>query len=81
MWARITERPTLKLKDQLYVEYAKDQFKGIIVDEQLEPELYEFVENVKANGARFYGYPQEKLEYFASRIYELRENQSNNSAG
>jgi hypothetical protein len=74
LWARITERPTLKLKDQLYVEYGRDRFSGIVVDKNLEPELYAFVEDCKANGARFYGYPEEKMEYFASRIYELRKN-------
>ena len=73
LWARITERPTLKLKDQLYVEYGRDRFAGIIVDKEAEPELYTFVEDCKANGARFYGYPEDKMEYFARRIYELRK--------
>jgi hypothetical protein len=58
----------------LYVEYSKDQFAGINVDKDEEPELYAFVEDCKANGARFYGYDEEKIEHFARRIYELRKN-------
>jgi hypothetical protein len=69
------------LKDQLYVEYSKDQFTGILIDKEAEPELYNFVEDCKANGARFYGYDEETIEYFARRIYELRKNQSNNTPG
>jgi hypothetical protein len=65
----------------LYVEYSKDQFTGILINKELEPELYNFVEDCKANGARFYGYDEETIEYFARRIYELRKNQSNNTPG
>lgn len=64
----------MKLKDQLYVEYSADQFSGIIVDKDVEPELYNFVEDCKANGARFYGYDEDTIENFARRIYELRKN-------
>jgi hypothetical protein len=81
LWSRIQTRPKLKLKDQLYVEYSKDQFTGILINKELEPELYNFVEDCKVNGARFYGYDEETIEYFARRIYELRKNQSNNTAG
>ncbi len=69
------------MKDQLYVEYSKDQFTSILIDKEAEPELYNFVEDCKANGARFYGYDEETIEYFARRIYELRKNQSNNTPG
>lgn len=69
------------MKDQLYVEYSKDQFTSILIDKETEPELYNFVEDCKANGARFYGYDEETIEYFARRIYELRKNQSNNTPG
>lgn len=62
------------MKDQLYVEYSKDQFAGIVVDKEAEPELYNFVEDCKANGARFYGYDEDTIEHFAQRIYELRKN-------
>jgi hypothetical protein len=64
----------------LYSEYSSDQFKGLTVDKELEPELYEFVEYVKENGARFYMHTAEQIDHFAKRIYELRKNNSNNSA-
>ena len=74
MWARINQRNTdLKPRSQLHVEYGLDRFAGIIVDKEVEPELYDFVEDCKTNGARFYGYDEETLEYFARRIYELRK--------
>ena len=57
----------------MHVEYGRDEFQGIIVDKDLEPELYDFVEDCKVNGARFYGHDEETLEYFARRIYELRK--------
>ena len=57
----------------MHVEYGRDGFQGILVDKDLEPELYDFVEDCKVNGARFYGHNEETLEYFARRIYELRK--------
>ena len=64
----------------MYSEYSSDQFKGLTVDKELEPELYEFVEDVKENGARFYMHTAEQIDHFAKKIYELRKNNSNNSA-
>jgi hypothetical protein len=64
----------------LYSEYSNDQFKGLEIDKDLEPDLYEFVEYVKENGARFYMHTAEQIEYFAKRIYELRKDNSNNPA-
>lgn len=64
----------------MYSEYSSDQFKGLTVDKELEPELYEFVEYVKENGARFYMHTAEQIDHFAKKIYELRKNNSNNSA-
>ena len=58
----------------MYSEYSSDQFKGLTVDKELEPELYEFVEYVKENGARFYMHTAEQIDHFAKRIYELRKN-------
>jgi hypothetical protein len=56
------------------MEYGRDKFQGIIVNKDLEPELYDFVEDCKVNGARFYnGHDVETLAYFARRIYELRK--------
>ena len=74
IWSRINQRPNLKIKDELYVEYARDQFKGLNIDKDTEPELYNFVEDCKQNGARFYGYSEDKIEYFARKIHELRKN-------
>jgi hypothetical protein len=65
----------------LYIQYSRDQFKGIIIDKEADPELYEFVEDIKLNGPRFYGYPEDKIAYFEERIHELRKNNGDNSAG
>ena len=64
----------------MYSEYSNDQFKGLTVDKELEPELYKFVEYVKENGARFYMHTAEQIDHFAKKIYELSKNNSNNSA-
>jgi len=82
IWARIQDRvvdPDVKTREQLYIEYSKDQFKGLEVNKDLEPELYNFVEDIKQNGARFYGYTPEQIEHFAKRIYELRKYNTNNA--
>ena len=50
------------------------------VDPDTDPELSEFIESSKKK-VRFNNYPHDKLEYFARRIYELRENNRNNAAG
>ncbi len=71
----------LKAVDRLYKEYSLDRFEGIIVDETTDPELALFVKSVKDRGPRFNNYDKDTLETFAKRIYELRKNQSNNSAG
>jgi hypothetical protein len=62
----------------LYVEYSFDEFKGLSVDENTEPDLWLFIDDIQHNGPRFYSYTQEQLENFASRIYELRKNNLNN---
>ncbi len=81
LWSRLKDRPNFKPRDQLYVEYAADGLVNIIIDKDKEPELYDFIEDIKNNGPRFYGYPAEKIEHFAKRIYELRENNANNTTG
>ena len=63
------------------MEYGRDEFQGIIVDQESEPELYDFVNYIKANGPRFYSYPEDKLKYFEERIHELRKNNGNNTTG
>lgn len=65
----------------MYVAYGRDNFRSLVVDETTDPELYKFVETTKIKGPKFSNYTPEKLEYFLSRIYELRKNNSNNTAG
>ena len=78
MWSKVNSKTDFKLKDQLYVEYSFDGFNGLTVNENTEPELYTFVNDIRNNGPRFYSYTPEQLEHFASRIYELRKNNLNN---
>lgn len=67
------QKDQMRAKDRLYKEYGDHAFKNIIVDKDLEPELYEFVEETKNKGTKFSNYDTEKLEHFAKRIYELRK--------
>jgi hypothetical protein len=50
------------------------------IDSTTDPELFEFVEETKLRGPKFANYSPEKIEYFVSRIYELRKNNSNHTA-
>lgn len=65
----------------MYRLYDKDNFKDLIIDRFTDPTLYEFVEETKNKGPKFANYSPERLKEFASRIYELRKNNSNNSTG
>jgi hypothetical protein len=65
--------------DELYKAYHAGQFNDFIVDKS-DIELYNFVEQTKETGPRFYDYPSEKTAYFEERIHELRKNNLNNSA-
>ena len=69
----------MKPIDELYRLYGENHFADLKVDPDTDSELYKFLENSK-DKPRFSGYPKEKLEYFVRRIYELRENNSNNAA-
>lgn len=80
LWKKINQRAGFKPIDELYKQYDYDKFAGLHVDADAEPELAQFIESSK-NRARFNNYKPEKLEYFARRIYELREDNSNNTAG
>lgn len=73
LWQRIQKKDQLPAKDRLYIEYGKDKFEGIDIDKDAEPELYDFIISSR-DKIRFSNYTQEKLEYFAKRIYELRKN-------
>jgi hypothetical protein len=43
--------------------------------------LYNFIEDIKENGPRFYSYPEETLKYFEECINELRKNNGDNTTG
>jgi len=51
------------------------------VDATTDPELFDFVEETKTKGPKFSNYTTETIETFVSRIYELRKDNSNNTAG
>ena len=65
--------------DRLYVEFDKDKFAGI--DSSTEPEVDRFIKDIQSGEHKFDDYSAEDIEYFARRIYELRENNGNNTAG
>lgn len=80
IWSRI-QRTGGKAKDELSIEYSKHEFNDIEVDPETDPELYKFVEHVKASGPRFNDYAPEQLDLFLDRIYELRKNYLDNTSG
>jgi hypothetical protein len=59
--------------------YGQNKFNDLIVDQTTDPELYAFVEETKARGPKFSNYSLEKIDFFVSRIYELRKNNSNHT--
>jgi hypothetical protein len=63
----------------LYRIYDVDRFNDLIIDKFADPALYDFVEETKARGPKFANYSRERLQEFASRIYELRKNNADNS--
>ena len=65
----------ISLIDELYYLYGKNQFANITVDQNLEPELFSFIEQSKQK-PRFNNYSKDKLEYFVKRIYELSNSRS-----
>jgi hypothetical protein len=79
IWSRIQQRLGLKAKDELYKLYGDGTFNEIGITGEHDLDL--FVNEVVKNGPRFSHYQPEKLEYFVSRIYELRKNNSNNTTG
>lgn len=80
LWSRI-QQAGIKPKDELYRIYDIARFNDLIIDKFSDPALYNFVEETKARGPKFANYSSERLQEFASRIYELRKNNSNNTAG
>ena len=63
----------------MYRLYNKNKFEDIVVDKNTDPEFYAFIEESKER-PRFNNHSKEQLEYFVRRIYEFRENNSDNSA-
>ncbi len=56
-------------------------FETLEVDPETDPELFKFVNETLTKGPKFSNYASTKLEQFLSRIYELRKDNSNNTAG
>jgi hypothetical protein len=81
LWARIQQRSNARSKDEMYKLYGVNKFADITVDATIDPELAKFVEETQTKGPKFSNYSNEKLQSFVERIYELRKNQSNNTAG
>lgn len=71
----------IKAKDELYKLYGENQFKDLKIDPQVDPALYDFVNETVTKGPKFSNYSPEQVEHFVSRIYELRKDNSNNTAG
>ena len=67
--------------DRMYIEFNKDQFNGLQFDASEEPELAKFISEIQNGIHKFDDYPHEEIEYYASRIYELRKDNSNNTTG
>jgi hypothetical protein len=64
----------------MYKLHSAKLFDTLEVDPTTDPELAKFVEETKTKGPKFSNYSKEKIEYFVSRIYELRKNNPNNAA-
>lgn len=64
--------------DRLYIEFDKDRFEGIDASQELEVD--QFIKAIQNGTHKFDDYEPLDIEYFASRIYELRKNNSNNPA-
>lgn len=79
IWSKINQRANIKPVDELYRLYNKNKFEDIVVDKNTDPEFYAFIEESKER-PRFNNHSKEQLEYFVRRIYEFRENNSDNSA-
>jgi hypothetical protein len=81
VWSRVLNRSNARSTDELYKLHSSHIFDILEVNETTDPELFKFVEETRTKGPKFSNYPKEKLENFVNRIYELRKNNSNNTAG
>lgn len=73
------QRNTLKPKDEMYRLHSTKVFENLVIDPTTDEELSKFVNETLTKGPKFANYAPEKLEQFLSRIYELRENNRNNT--
>ena len=65
----------------MYTLYGAKVFETLDIDDKTDPELFHFVKETITKGPKFSNYSREKLEYFVSKIYELRKDNSNNTPG
>ena len=65
----------------MYKWHSENSFKEFEVNAQSDLDLYNFVQDIIKNGPIFGNYPEEKLEKFEEKLYELRKNNFNNSTG
>lgn len=75
------ERTGARAKDELYKLYSAKVFESLDVDELTDPDLFKFVNETNTKGPKFSNYSNEKIEHFVSRIYELRKDNGNYTAG
>lgn len=76
----MVERTGARARDELYKLYSAKVFDTLEVDPETDKALAAFVEETKTKGPKFSNYTSETIENFVSRIYELRKNNSNNTA-
>ena len=65
----------------MYKLYSGGAFDELVIDPNVDLALYRFVEETKNKGPKFSNYTTATIENYVRRIYELRENNSNNTAG
>lgn len=58
----------------MIVVFDKEKFNDFQYDPTQEPDLDKFIKDIKNGTSSFGDYPQDQLNTFASRIYELRKN-------
>ena len=75
----LSTRIVTRAKDELYKLYGIDKFETLIVNKDVDPELFEFVRETRESGPHFSNYSRDRLEHFARRIYAIRKDNSNNS--
>ena len=76
LWKRIlqkrNENDAFKPIDRLYIEFDKDQFKGLRFDPMADPDLDKFITDIQEGVRKFNDYLPEEVEHYASRIYDTK---------